>query len=92
MEAEAVLPGEGDVSVERVPPPVFDGTAYLESLGRFVDDFLGDARIRRKVADELEALMLRENEMPPDPPPSEPPPPVPDGTGTSTRGGRPGRE
>jgi hypothetical protein len=63
---------------------------HLESLGRWVDDLLGDARTRRLVDEGLEPMLLGEDEMPTDPPPSEPPPPVPDGTGTSTRGGRRG--
>jgi hypothetical protein len=62
----------------------------LESLGRWVDDLLGDTRTRRLVEQELETMLLSEDEMPTDPPPSEPPPPVPDGTGTSTKDGRRG--
>ena len=74
---------------ERIPRPVPGGTMHLESLGRFIDNLLGDHRVRRDVAQEQELHLLQAAEMPPDPPPSEPPPPVPDGTGTSTRGGRP---
>lgn len=74
----------------RIPPPVRGGTSYVESLGRWVDNLLGDERMHRAVQRELAPSYLGEKEAPPDPPPSEPPPPVPDGTVTSTRGGRPG--
>jgi len=74
----------------KVPPPVPGGTTYLESLGRWVDNLLGDERIHQAAQRELAPSYLQEEEAPQDPPPSEPPPPVPDGTGTSTRGGRPG--
>lgn len=62
----------------RIPRPVPGGTEHLESLGRWVDNLMGDARRRRKARRELEPLYLKEEEMPDDPPPSEPPPPVPD--------------
>jgi len=64
----------------RIPRPVEGGIEYLDSLGRFVDDLLGDSRLRARVQAELEPLLMRDDEMPEDPPPSEPPPPVPGGT------------
>ena len=75
----------------RFPAPVPGGTMYLESLGRWIDNLLGDERIHRSAKQSLAPRYLGEDEAPQDPPPSEPPPPVPDGTGTSTRGGRPGK-
>lgn len=88
MEAEQYV-NEQEVPRSRIPRPVPGGTGHIESLGRWIDDLLGDARDRRKAAAALEPLLLKEEEMPPDPEPSEAPPPVPDGTGSSTRGGRP---
>jgi hypothetical protein len=62
-----------------IPRPVEGGTTHFASLGRFIDNLLGDARLRARVDAELEPRLLREDEMPEDPPPSEPPPPVPSG-------------
>jgi hypothetical protein len=70
----------------RIPRPVEGGTEHLESLGRFVDNLMGDSRLRARVQAELEPLLMPEDEMPEDPPPSEPPPPVPDGTEEIIRG------
>lgn len=89
MGAERKVERVGSEAEEsKLPPPVPGGTMYLESLGRWIDNLLGDERIRRAAQRELSPQYLREDEAPKDPPPSEPPPPVPDGTGTSTRGGR----
>lgn len=79
---DPLAPQEG----QRIPPPVPSGTEHLESLGRFIDNLMGDARARRAVAKELEPLFLKEGEMPEDPEPAEPPPAVPGGTETETRG------
>ena len=65
------------------PPPVADGTEYRGSLGRWVDDLLGDRRIRESVREDLRGLISES--IPDDPPPSEAPPPVPDGTDASRR-------
>jgi hypothetical protein len=69
-----------DLAPSRAPQPVEGGIEYLESLGRFIDDLMGDSRRRRRVAEELEPFLLCDDEMPDDPPPSEAPPPVPGGT------------
>jgi len=92
MSAERDVEAEGPVEVQetRMPPPVPGGTMYLESLGRWVDNLMGDERTHRTAERELAPRYLQQEQVPQDPPPSEPPPPVPDGTGTSTRGGRPG--
>jgi len=79
--------GHEDPNEVRIPPPVRGGTRYLESLGRWFDNLLGDELIHRSAQRDLAPRYLGEDETPPDPSPSEPPPPVPDGTGTSTRGG-----
>src|SRR5688572_9848970 len=93
MGAERKVERRGQEEPEevRIPPPVPGGTMYVESLGRWVDKLMGDERIHREAQEELAPHYLREDETPKDPPPSEPLPPVPDGTGTSTRGGRPGQ-
>jgi hypothetical protein len=88
MEAEEYVE-ERDIPRSRIPRPVPGGTGHIESLGRWIDNLLGDARIQRRAEKQLETLLLSKEEMPPDPEPVEPPPPVPDGTGTSTRGGGP---
>lgn len=49
---------------------------YLESLGRWIDNLLGDERIHRAAHADLAPRLLREDEMPLDPPLSELPPPV----------------
>ena len=67
----------------KAPPPVPGGTMYLESLGRWVDNLMGDERIHRRAQRELAPRYLQPEEVPQDPPPSDPPPPVPDGARTS---------
>lgn len=90
MASEQQLDEPLEIEPTRIPRAVEGGTEYLEGLGRFIDDLLGDSRIRERTRAELEPLLMREDEMPDDPPPSEPPPPVPDGTEDVTRGSRPG--
>ncbi len=87
MAQERAFPEEAAVAPS-VPPPVDGGTGSVESLGTLVDGLLGD----RAAAGELEGKVggVVGAETPQDPPPSDAPAPVPDGTGTSTRGGRPG--
>lgn len=91
MRAEDEIEAE-PIPSDRLPRSVPGGTGYIESLGRWIDNLLGDARDRRKTEEALEPFTLSEDEMPPDPEPVEPPPPVPGGTGTSTRGGRPSKK
>jgi len=69
------------------PPPVAGGTEHRESLGRWVDDLMGDRRIHETVSADLRDV-LSEN-VPDDPPPSQAPPPVPGGTEPVTRGAKP---
>lgn len=69
----------------RLPPAVEDGTEYFESLGTFVDNLLGDRRMRRLAEERTNALFARD-EDPGDPPPSESPPEVPEGTDVLTKG------
>lgn len=84
QEQIEMLPAE-----TKAPPPVDGGTEYIESLGRFVDDLMGDSRMRERTRRELEPFYLRDEEMPEDPPPVEPPPPVPGVTEDITRGDEP---
>ena len=77
----------------RIPRPVPRGTESVESLGSFIDDVvMGHARTDRRVAREMEHLLLAEDEAPQDPPPSEAPPPVPGGDEPVTKGGKPDGE
>src|SRR2546430_17023822 len=69
-----------------LPTAVDGGTQSVESLGRWVDDLMGDARIRRAVDRELTPMTMRDDEMPEDPEPVEPPPAVQGGTETMTKG------
>ncbi|MGH2795798.1 MAG: hypothetical protein ACRDKG_16015 [Actinomycetota bacterium] len=73
-----------------VPPPIPGGTETQQSLGRWIDDLLGDRRARTASARRLAPMMASDDEKPEDPPPSEPPPPIPGGTETITKGARPG--
>lgn len=81
-----------DPAPSRAPQPVEGGTEHLASLGRFVDDLMGDSRLRERIRRESEGLFLRDDEMPDDPPPTEAPPPVPGGTEDVTRGAKPNTE
>lgn len=76
----------------RLPRPVPGGNEAIESLGRFIDNLMGDARMHRAAKRELEPLLLKEEEMEPDPEPLDLPEPVPGGTEETTRGGRPGEQ
>lgn len=76
----------------KLPRPVPGGTDHLESLGRFIDNLMGDARMRKAAERELEPLFLKEDEAPEDPPPVELPEPVPGGTEEIVRGGKPGQK
>lgn len=86
----------------RVRPPVEGGTESTQSLGKFVDNLLGDRRAARKGREAALALTVRvEDESPQDespsdqeepladPDPVDPPPPVEDGTDDERRGARP---
>jgi hypothetical protein len=79
MASEQRVETFDEVAPSRAPQPVEGGTEPLESLGRFIDGLMGDARRRRRVAEELAPLLLSDDEMPVDPPASEAPPPVPGG-------------
>ena len=76
-------------SKTKLPRPVPGGTEHIESLGRFIDNLMGDARIRKAVERELEPLYLKKDEAPEDPPPVELPEPVPGGTEEVAEGDRP---
>ena len=86
MASEPEVEVEEAIAPSRIPRPVEGGTEHLGSLGRFIDDLMGDSRLRARIDAESEPLFLREDEMPQDPPPSEPPTPVPAGTDTESRG------
>lgn len=94
-------PTEQPVERELVRPPVPGGTGEVESLGRFIDNLMGDARMSRAVDHEISRWVAEVNSKPsekpqdsrkplPDPAPARPPEPVPGGTGQEGRGGRPG--
>ena len=80
-----VEPGAGKNRRVVIPPPVPDGEDHLESLGRFVDNFLGDARVQA-AADHKVARIVDKAEAPDDPPPVEIPEPLPEGDETFTEG------
>lgn len=90
MASEPRIDEQVEGESTRIPRPVEGGTEDLDGLGKFIDDLLGDSRLRARTRAELEPFRMKEDEMPDDPPPSEPPPPVPDGTEDITRGGKPG--
>jgi hypothetical protein len=54
-----------------LPPPLPDASRKISSLGRWVDNLLGDARIRRAVDQELAPLFIPEEEFS-DPPSMSP--------------------
>lgn len=92
MASESQIDEQDDIVPSRIPQPVEGGTEYLESLGRFIDDLMGDSRRQHATDRESASLFLRDDEMPEDPEPSEPPPPVPGGNEDVTRGAKPGSE
>jgi hypothetical protein len=74
--------------VTKIPRPVPGGTYTVQSLG-WVDRLMGQRRIDRKVAAELEPLLMSPDEMDPDPEPVAIPEPVPGGTEPIRRGDDP---
>ena len=73
----------------KIPRPVKGGTDSVQSLGRLIDNLLGDARDEAAADRKLEPMLLPEEEMPPDPPPAEIPDPLPRGDEEITKGGKP---
>ena len=76
----------------KAPPAVKGGTEYIESLGRWIDNLMGDERARGAADRALESLTMSADDGPEDPPPSYPAPPVQGGTEVITKGGNPGNE
>ena len=76
-------------SKAKLPRPVPGGTEHIESLGHFIDNLMGDARMRKAVERKLEPLYLKDDEAPEDPPPVELPEPVSGGTEEFTEGDHP---
>ncbi|MDP9331637.1 MAG: hypothetical protein M3P11_13515 [Actinomycetota bacterium] len=72
----------------RLPRAVEGGTIYYESLGRWIDDLMGDSRQRREAEETLDQVFARDDEVE-DPEPIEPPVPVPGGSTPITRNGEP---
>ena len=90
--AKAIIHHPEPESEIRLPPPVPDGTQYVESLG-FVDRLVGVMRDRRKAEAELAPLTMSADEWAAggdEAEPIEPPPPVSGGDDVGTRGGKPG--
>lgn len=82
---------------ELLRPAVIGGTGHVESLGRWIDDLMGHAKIQRQVRHDMEEFrrMLngasegcpQEGPAPlPDPPLIATPKPVPGGMGTEEKG------
>jgi hypothetical protein len=89
MATEKAVPISDEGGTVKIPPPVDGGTEYLESLGRWVDNLMGDARERRAAGRRLEPITMSDDDAPEDPPPAEIPSSVPGGTEVITRGGKP---
>ena len=79
MASEPKIDEIEDVPPSRAPQPVEGGIEYIGSLGRFIDDLMGDSRLHESLRRESAGLFLRDDEMPDDPPTTEAPPPVPGG-------------
>lgn len=73
----------------RIPRPVPGGSYFVESLGKRLDAFFGDKRAHAAAAALLEPLLMKQEEMAPDPAPVAIPEPVPGGTEPITRGADP---
>jgi hypothetical protein len=58
----------------KLPPEIEGGTIFYESLGRWIDNLMGDARQIRKAREELDAIFdvdyEYDNPEPVSPPPS----------------------
>jgi hypothetical protein len=76
----------------KIPRPVPGGSYSVESLGRWVDRLMGDARARREAAARLEPLFMSEDEAVLEPPPVQIPPPVPGASEPVTKGDDPPAE
>lgn len=81
-----------------IPDPVPSGTDYFESLGRWIDNLMGDTRHRASARHWLASLRAEAEEVDspdavppeaapdPDPPTAHPPDAVPGGTEVLTKG------
>lgn len=49
-----------------LPPAVPGGTMHLESLGSFIDNLMGDRKMRRKAAEKISKIVIERD--PQDPP------------------------
>jgi hypothetical protein len=56
--------GREEPEETKISLPVPGGTMYVESLGRWVDNLMGDERIHRVAQEELAPHYLRQNETP----------------------------
>ena len=74
----------------KVPRPLPSGSYSIESMGRWVDRLMGDARARRTAMLRLEPLL--QAAQPDDPPPVEVPALVPGATELITRSDDPSTE
>ena len=89
--ARAIIHSPEPDSEIRVPPPIPDGTQYVESLG-FIDRLMGTERDRRKVEAEIAPLTMSADEWAAsgdNPEPVEIPEPVEGGDDIGTRSGKP---
>lgn len=74
----------------KIPRPLSGGSYSVESLGHFLDKFLGDDKAAAEAAAQLEPFLMREEEMPPDPEPIDIPEPLSGATETINRDAGPG--
>jgi len=70
--------------VTLAPPPLSGGIDYHDSLGRLIDNLMGDRRDTKRAHEDMRDLIS--DEVPDDPPPSEVPPPIPGGSDPITKG------
>jgi hypothetical protein len=80
-----------EVAETRVPRPYPGGSYPIQSLGRWVDRFMGDRKARADAAARLEPFLMRAEDGPAEPEPASIPEPVPGGSEPITKGDAPRR-
>lgn len=92
MERAMERPTSEPNIVAKIPRPYPRGSYSIQSMGRWVDQLMGDGKARAVAAEQVEPFLMDRDESLADPEPAEIPEPVPGGSEPITRGDEPAGE